>query len=49
MSRASHRRARRPRRHDVFWVAVAAVATFMLYQLVATLVEELPRLLKELK
>lgn len=39
----------RRRRHGLFALAVAAFATLLVYQLVATLIEELPRLLKELK
>lgn len=40
--------SRRRRRGSLLW-AVAAVATFLLYQLVATLIEELPKLFAELK
>lgn len=39
----------RRRLRSPFTVAVAAFVTFLLYQLVATLIEELPKLLRELK
>lgn len=39
---------RRRWRNPFVW-AVAAASTFLLYQLVATLIEELPALLKQLR
>lgn len=40
---------RRRWRSPFLWTAVAAVATFLLAQLVVTLIEELPKLLKGLQ
>lgn len=50
LGRANRRRELRARRHHaaVGWV-VAAVAALLLYRLVSTLIEELPKLLKGLQ
>jgi hypothetical protein len=49
MKETRMRRTARPRRYGPLLWLVAAVAALLLSQLVAALIEEVPRLLKELR